>query len=264
MDVTDTLAHSARSTLGYDAAVPLDLRAHRLFRVLPDDVWQAISAGIFRRVYSRGSCICRPYEPIGHVFIIESGLVTITEMDLRGNALAGLICSSGDVLCMAPALFDAAQDVTLTALIDTSLFHVDRTTFKDTYDRFPRFAQQVGFEYFSKLRRLERSLLALRLSVPARVAAFLLESAADTAGGQGLASLELQFSYEQVALLLGTTRETVNRVMSRLSRAGLIAVSGRRVHLLKPNALHELADSERADGPAVIRSLPHDTTPLPG
>ncbi|MBI2832975.1 MAG: winged helix-turn-helix domain-containing protein, partial [Acidobacteria bacterium] len=75
--------------------------------------------------------------------------------------------------------------------------------------------------------------------VASRIARFLLESAGEQTSTSSAAGLEL--SRQDLALVVGTSRETVTRVLGRISRSGLIALRSHRVFILKPDELRRLA-----------------------
>jgi CRP/FNR family transcriptional regulator, cyclic AMP receptor protein len=78
------------------------------------------------------------------------------------------------------------------------------------------------------------------MSPETRLVTWLLEHSAHstvrTPSGPGI-QIELPGTQQEFADLLGTTRVTVNRVLSRLRREGLIQLTRRRVTLLAPELL---------------------------
>lgn len=216
---------------------------HRIFRVLPRDVLKSVVTQILERRYRRSEQIYRAGDPPLCTFLVRMGLVSLTEMDSRGTVFATQICSAGDVFGLATAVFGVRQGISATTLVDSRIYLVANDTFRELYRRFPAFAHAVAYEFYAKLRRTEQSVLASRTPVSARVAAFLLESVDRSDANTHSPSFDLAFSHQQLALLLGTTRETVNRMFSRLSRASVIATTGKQVRILKADALRCLAES---------------------
>ena len=82
-------------------------------------------------------------------------------------------------------------------------------------------------------------------SVKRRVAAALLQVAevpgkTETSGS----TVRLRLSQNDLADMLGMTRQTVNKVVGELMEAGYIAMSYKRFTLLDPTALNQLADAD--------------------
>jgi CRP-like cAMP-binding protein len=244
-----TLSGSKGSAISKASALaPEDLTlgffaGHRVFRVLPRDVLRNLVPQIVERRYSRSEQIYRAGDPPMDTFLVRTGLVSLTEMDARGTVFATQICSAGDIFGLATAIFGVRQGISATTLVDSRIYLVANPRFRELYRRFPPFAHAVAYEFYTKLRRTEQSVLASRTPVSARMAAFLLESADRSDASIHPPVFDLAFSHQQLALLLGTTRETVNRMFSRLSRASVITIVGKQVRILKADALRRLAES---------------------
>jgi len=54
--------------------------------------------------------------------------------------------------------------------------------------------------------------------------------------------IDLKITHQELAEMVGTSRETVTRVMSRLREQGIIEIDQRRITLLNPKALMESAE----------------------
>jgi CRP/FNR family transcriptional regulator len=78
--------------------------------------------------------------------------------------------------------------------------------------------------------------------VPGRLAAYLLYLSDRNGGGD---RVELDMTKTQLASLLGTIPETLSRIFSKLSGAGLLSVEGRTITLLDRDSLHALAQGEK-------------------
>jgi len=78
--------------------------------------------------------------------------------------------------------------------------------------------------------------------VPGRLAAYLLYLSKKDRGSK---DLELTITKAQLASLLGTIPETLSRILGRMSAEGLIETDGRKITLLDPEAIEDLAESGR-------------------
>lgn len=226
-----------------DEASPLAfLAAHHVFGALPPDDLAELAAQVVVRRYAKGHRLCYTGDAVSSVFVVRSGLVALTEGDEGGDVHALVTFSSGDVFGAAAAVVHAPHSGTAVAVVDTVVLVVRA----DLFERFYWRCAQLAYETLRELHRLEcraqQTILRLTTKqVASRIAAFLLQSATKVEQMDAEhASLELALSHEDLAILVGTTRVTVTRVLARLSRAKIIAVSGRRVIILQPDALHQL------------------------
>lgn len=72
----------------------------------------------------------------------------------------------------------------------------------------------------------------------ARLASFLIDRAAEA---DGLDEFRLQYSRADIADQIGVSTETAIRLLGKLSRSGIIALSGRRIHVLDRKGLAQAA-----------------------
>ncbi|MBI4507584.1 MAG: Crp/Fnr family transcriptional regulator [Chloroflexi bacterium] len=228
---------------GVDAVLAF-LRDHRVFGVLPSDALADFARRVGERAYAKGHYLSYTGDPLVYVFVVRYGLVAMTKVDEHGSVRAALTLFPGDMAGLAVAVSDQRWRLSAVAVVDSAALLVHSDAFGDLYRRFPQFAQHVATELGELSRRSQQAMIRLtQASVAARVAAFLLESAGALAGSAGDApTTDLALSQHDLALLLGSTRETVNRILVRFAQAGLIATSGRHVRLLRADALRRIAE----------------------
>ncbi|MBO9376597.1 helix-turn-helix domain-containing protein [Sphingomonas histidinilytica] len=129
----------------------------------------------------------------------------------------------------------------VTALTDATLCVFGRTAF----DRFAQEHAAIGQALLERtLIELDRArhwmLLLGRKSACERVASLIVEIADRADGGP---TIDLPLSRQQMGDILGLTIETVSRSLTRLKRAGVIALpSLRRIAIRKPDELRAIAE----------------------
>lgn len=226
------------------ASLEAYLSAHRLFAILPKEAIHRLAATVIERTYAKGHHPFYAGDPSSAVFAVKSGLVAIAEADRFGGEQILATYVAGDVFGLSSTLSGLPRTSTATALTATTVFIVPKETFDEFYWRFPELAYQANLELRGMLRRYARAACRLaQTPVSSRIAAFLLESLAGAADGEASApAVDIALSRGDMALLLGTTRETVNRVFARLVRARVIAVKGRRVIFRQSEALRHYAE----------------------
>lgn len=238
------IVRSAAPPSGIDTAQLGFLSAHRLFAGLPQPALAGLAARSIERAYRKGHHVYYAGDPTSYVFVIKSGLVALTEMDERGNAYATMTYSPGDVLGIASVVFAIPHVITARAMADSQAVLVPGDAFRQLYLESPELAHQVTWEIYRILRRAEQATIRLaRTPVHSRLGEFLLESANSAAESDSEPlAFDLVFSHQELAILLGTTRETISRMLARLIRTEVIAIDGRRVRVLKPDALRRLTE----------------------
>ncbi|MBI3968569.1 MAG: Crp/Fnr family transcriptional regulator, partial [Chloroflexi bacterium] len=162
-----------------------------------------------------------------------------------GNPRVLVTFSAGEVYGATAAVLGFPHTGTATAVVDSEVIAIR----KDTFDRLcrcrPELIREILRELYETVCRTEQTIVGLTMKqVGPRIAAFLVKAAEEAAGpGAEPFGFDLTLSHQDLALLLGTTRETVTRFLTRLSRTKIISISGRRVFVLRPDALREFTQS---------------------
>ena len=219
--------------------------AHRLFGVLPREALESIAAQTISRTYARGHNVYTTGDPTTYVYVIRSGLVAMMELDERSTERVLITYSADDVSGSMCATLGMAHSCTATAILDSEILHIPKRMFDSYYEQYPKLGLRVLQEVSQIVQRSRRTIMRLTLTpVPARVASFLLdETDPKHSGAPGHSGIEHTLSHQDLALLLGTTRESVTRVLDRLSRDGVIAVSRRSIEVLQPDRLRQLINA---------------------
>ncbi|MGI5835383.1 MAG: Crp/Fnr family transcriptional regulator [Chloroflexota bacterium] len=226
-----------------DETISNYLSTHRLFRVLPEGVCRDLSAEVVERHYSKGHHLTYSGDLLNFIGIVKSGLVALSQIDTRGDDHALMALYPGDVLGLGAAVRRSRMSWTSTAMVDVQALIMRLDTFSDLYQRFPEFRHQVACELANNVVRCGETALYFTLGpASSRVATFLLESAKAIGKQQGSSTINLSFSHQELADFLGMTRETVTRILARLSRSGIIATDRNRVTVLNTEALREMAN----------------------
>jgi CRP-like cAMP-binding protein len=127
---------------------------------------------------------------------------------------------------------------------------IDRDTFQQALSRWPCFARGVAQLLARRLRQADRTVHALvALEVDQRVAQCLLDfaSAYGETDGDGAVRLPMRITQQDLAALVGASRERTNRALVAFKRRGWIGVDARlRFTLLRPDLL-----ARRLQGPGL-------------
>jgi CRP/FNR family transcriptional regulator len=119
-----------------------------------------------------------------------------------------------------------------------SLLFFPREAFVDLIRRDATLSLGMLAVLSMRLRRFTRMVEDLSLKeVPGRLAAWLLYRGS----AEGKDSVRLDLSKTQLAALLGTIPETLSRILTRMSRQGLIRTQGARITILDRESLEAIA-----------------------
>jgi len=101
-----------------------------------------------------------------------------------------------------------------------------------------RVAQQLGETYHSAVA--EMRTIGLSHSASEKLARFLLDLCSDHTGVEGEIKLTMTLTHEEIAQIIGASRETVTRLFSDFKKKQLVQVKGSTVTIKNKPALETL------------------------
>lgn len=228
-------------------------------QTLRDKVWYMRDADIFRdlseheinrladralmREYGRGRVILQPGKPSDLIFIIKEGRVKVSTYSREGREQILAILEPGD-LFGEQALVGEYEPAHMEALEDTIVCGVRRKDFEEVLHRHPPTALRIISALAERLRLAEEEIenLVLR-DVPGRLASALLrlgEAYGVRHPETGPIRLTLRLTHQDLASMIGATRETVTTILTRFRDEGLTDLHERFIVIRQPEKLRAL------------------------
>ncbi len=218
------------------------LRSLPLFAGLGDDDWAALSARFTRLTVARGEAVFREGdEEASQLYVVLTGKVKIGQATADGRESVIAVLGPGDLFGEL-ALFDGGpRAATATAVTKTTLAALDHSEMATWVTERPLVAVELLRVLARRLRQTNSALSDLIFSdVPGRVAKALLslgERFGDDEDATGGVRVSHDLTQEELAQLVGASRETVNKALAEFANRGWIRIDGRAVVLLDPERL---------------------------
>lgn len=210
------------------------LRRAPLFASLDDEAFVALTEDISEVDLSRGATLFYEGDPGDQLYFIVSGKIKLgrTASDGRENLVA--IMGPGEIFGEM-ALFDPSpRSTSATAVSETRLAGVKHDSLRKAMEKSPQISAQVLQALARRLRRTNENLADLVFSdVPGRVAKALLDLA-DRFGRPATDGILVahELTQEELAQLVGASRETVNKALAEFVSRGWIRLEARAVVIL--------------------------------
>ncbi|ULN35949.1 Crp/Fnr family transcriptional regulator [Mycolicibacterium smegmatis] len=181
--------------------------------------------------FSRGHVVFTEGEPGETLYIITSGKVKIGRKSVDGRESLLTLMGPSDMFGEL-AIFDPGpRTSTVTALSDVQAVMMHRKVLRNWIADRPEIAEQLLRVLARRLRRTNDNLSDLIFTdVPGRVAKQLLHLAQrfGTREGNSL-RVDHELTQEEIAQLVGSSRETVNKALSDFAQRGWIRVQGKSI-----------------------------------
>lgn len=178
------------------------------------------------------------------MYLIESGQVRIYVADDEGQETSVNLFGPGDVFGELAVIDDLPRSANVVAMDATVVHRLSREAFREQMRRTPQLALNFMKALSVRLRYSTQQMgnLAL-LDVPSRLASKLLELAKQhgTPHPNGV-RIGLTLTQSDLASLIGTTRESINKALGTFRRQGFIQVQPPgQIVITNPDALRELS-----------------------
>jgi CRP/FNR family cyclic AMP-dependent transcriptional regulator len=210
-----------------------------LFAALDAESAASLEATLTTRTLARGHVVFREGDDGDRLFVILDGKVKISRAaaDGRENLLAVLGAAEmfGEL-----SLFDPGpRTASATAVTAATLASLDHDDLRPLLIERPGVAVALLKTLAQRLRRTNEAMADLVFTdVPGRVAKALLDLAAKFGVPEdGATRVRHDLTQEELAQLVGASRETVNKALSEFAHRGWLRIEGRSVLLLDPERL---------------------------
>ena len=209
------------------------LRSVPLFTELSDLDVASLSRLASRRRCPKDTVVFFENEEGDSVFMIIEGRIKVTILGDDGREIILSMLGPGDFFGEMALLDNEPRSATAIAVEDTELLSLHRTDFQSVMGNNPGISAALIKVLSTRLRRANHQISTLALlDVYGRVARVILDMAREE--GRRLKDGRIAFrraTHQEIANRIGTTRETVTRMLKDLERQGLIRVEGREIVL---------------------------------
>jgi CRP/FNR family cyclic AMP-dependent transcriptional regulator len=204
------------------------LRHDRIFCDLPLQDLQALQALSSLATYPKGSILFVEGQEARGIFILCNGRVKLNAGSADGKSLIMRIAETGEVIGLPSTISGKPYELTAEALEPLQANFVGREPFlkflRERGDAALRVAQILTDIYLATCQEVR--YLGLSSSAAEKLARFLLDWNANHGGESDSSRSTLTLTHEEIAEMLGTTRETISRLFADFKRQQLIEVRG--------------------------------------
>jgi len=196
---------------------------------------QRLAQAAREKRYARGKTIFRAGEPAEAVCVVKEGRVHLMKFLEGGQASTTCVMTPGETFCCLPALDGKPYPVDAVAAEDSVVVRIPTTVFQELLRRSPSFLQDSLCLFCDRLRQVEDKSCMTYDSVEQRLAKALLTLSKKF--GQ-----TIPLTKQELAELANTTQETTIRILSQLSKQGVIRSARGKTTVLHPEKLSALLD----------------------
>jgi CRP/FNR family transcriptional regulator, cyclic AMP receptor protein len=176
------------------------------------------------------------------VYLVCQGRVKLMTTNADGRTLIVKIAGPGELLGLQSAVMETPYELTAETLQPTQLAYVARDQFlsflRTHGDACLRATQHLSGDCHSAYETIRS--IGLVHSVAGKLARLLIQWAADGRMRDGLIRMKMTMTHEELAQLIGASRETVTRILGDFKRRGVVELSGATLTIRNQAALEAL------------------------
>jgi CRP/FNR family transcriptional regulator, cyclic AMP receptor protein len=197
------------------------LRRVPLFAMLTAAQAEAVADAIVKRRFKRGEKIVEQGKKSNALFIVLTGRARVLTADARGREVILATLQPGDYIGEMSLIDNEPHSATVRAEVQTDVLMLGRVEFARCLPENTSMAYAIMKGLVQRLRHADSKIESLALmDVYGRVARALLEFAQPQADGTML--IKDKISRQDIAKMVGASREMVSRVMKDLEERGFI------------------------------------------
>jgi CRP-like cAMP-binding protein len=178
------------------------------------------------------------------VYLLKQGRVRLYHLTVDGQDVTTAVIAPGQLFGVGAFFGGDGSATHAEALEESYICEAGAQDFLAMLARHPVLMARVVMVMAKQIFRLEQTIESIASQqVPQRLAGVLLEEMADGEKSDGGVLLP-SHSQEDLAKLIGSTRESVSRALSTWRTDKVITMRGRRIVVLRPDRLRREADPD--------------------
>ena len=208
-----------------------------LFNHLSGEDQEQIDRLVSHRHFHKGETIWQPgNDPL--LIIVARGTLKVYMISFSGREQLLRILNPGDYEGVNTLLGAMAQDIFIDSITDTEVCLLREKDFTALLSRTPQLALKLLELYAQRMADTENQTRFLTMET--RLATYLQALSLQVSPSS---HLTLPMKMKDLASYLGTTPETLSRKLHNLEDKEIISRKGRKLRILSPSGLNELAEN---------------------
>lgn len=215
--------------------------SHSFCNMQPEPV-EALDSIKFTAAYPKGALLFVEGEQPRGVYILCGGKAKLTTTSTEGRTLIVKIANHGEILGASAAILGNPYEVSAEVLEPSQVSFIRREDFLRFLNAYPEACMHTAQQLSEKYEAAQREIRSLGLAhtTSEKLARLILgwgKEGETTAEGT---RMQVLLTHEEIGQMIGTTRETVTRLLSEFKRKKLISVKGSSLFILARQQMQDM------------------------
>ncbi|PTX58260.1 CRP/FNR family transcriptional regulator [Melghirimyces profundicolus] len=193
-----------------------------LFREVEEPVLEWLQNSMIQRKYSKGNTVFFRGEEINRLFIVRAGRIRLSGTDPEGHRLFRIDQLEGDWFPKFGFFHPATFLWDAQATEETTLLVLPAECIREGFDTSPPFARSLLRGMSLWIASLEEQLKEMAVYQTRERLTSLLLRLGTPPDRNGWSRIPVSFTHREMAQMIGSSRETVNRLIARLTAENIL------------------------------------------
>ncbi len=204
----------------------------------------ALDTARYATPYPRGAVLFVEGQVASGIFILCQGRVKLSMSSRDGRSVILKIVGPGEILGLSATIAGKHYELGAETVDPCQVSFIKRAQFLHLMSEFPEISHRVIAQLSEKYNFACREIRALGLSrsTAEKFAKLLLDWSGDKKlGAEAKSTIKITFTHDEIAQMIGCSRETITRLMTDLKHKQVIHVHGCNLLIQNRSALERLA-----------------------
>jgi len=188
----------------------------------------------FMGAYPKGALLFVEGEQPRGVFVLCHGRAKLTTSSSEGRSMIVKIVNAGEILGVSAAILGKPYEISAETLEASHVSFLRREDFLQLLSTYSEACMHAAQQLSAQCQSAQREIRSLGLAhnTSEKLAKLIMEwSVGGDETSQGIRT-QILLTHEEIGQMIGTTRETVTRLLSEFKRKKLISVKGSSLYVL--------------------------------
>lgn len=217
------------------------LKTIPLTKGLTEDHLRILAKNALEKVYRAGQIIVAEDDRIRTFYIVIRGKVKMFKSSAEGKEQTLYLLGPGELFGMCATFSDSIFPANAIAMEESAILVLPGSVLETLGKDDPTILFNIVFVLSRMLKESMALVESLSLmEIPQRIASFLRFSTPRRECNEGDV-MELEITQRELSKILGTTPETLSRVLKKMADENVLLVKGRNIRILDCEALEKIA-----------------------
>jgi len=205
-----------------------EMRSESFFCNLPESDLSIFESLKITNAYPKGSTLFMEGQPSNGVYMLCQGKVKLSTCSRDGKVIILHIAEAGEVLGLSPMISDSVHVATAEVIEDCQVNFIRNEDFREFLKKNSEACMSAVKQLSSNYQTayLQICSLGLSTSVSDKLAKLFLGWCKTVSDESNTIHLKVSYTHEEIAEMIGTSRETVTRLLKEFKERKLVTRKG--------------------------------------